>query len=159
MMSTVRVTYYGVEGEGRNVTEAKRDAGHRIERFVRQSMPRVYSHRGHTLIAYATEYGGSYSIAHPDSDGAVIGSSSCASKDDAEQSGIAHMLTMARAEGEFEVPEWAAHRLGRDAVAKLTREWRDNDVFQTGYREARAQGMGDCDAHAYACRARWSQVA
>jgi hypothetical protein len=152
-MATVTITYYGVDGTGRNLTEAKRDAGARIERMARHSFPRIFTHRGYTLVCYVTSCGASYSIAHVDTDGETVGSSSASDMHDATISGIKHLLTMVRKEGEFTFPEWAQRRLTHQQLDAIESDWRRNDRFQAAYREATAQGLADCEAHAYACRA------
>lgn len=61
-MTTVRIDYFGVEGEGRNVTEAKRNAGHKIEQAMRGSyVPRVLVAGDDAVVIFRTpqhwEYG------------------------------------------------------------------------------------------------------
>jgi hypothetical protein len=57
-MSTVRVTYYGVDGEGRNVTEAKRDAGTKIEAAMTGSYsPTVLQSRGTAIVLWRDPWG------------------------------------------------------------------------------------------------------
>lgn len=153
-MATIRITYFGVEGEGPTVKAAKQDAGDKLERFVKGSMPRIYCHKGYTLITYAQPWGGSYTITHPDSAGQAIGSSSASDRRDAEFSGLRHLFTMARKEGEYEIPDWAMANRDFAAMAKSLRdEWARNDKFQAAYREARSLGQSDCEAHLHACQA------
>ncbi len=146
MPRTIKVEYLGIEGSGRTVAQARQDAARRAERVIRQQ-PVVYAYRGHVLAVWATPYGGSYTIAHPDSDGRVNFCTSCADFDDSLQSGIRHLLDIARQEGEYEVPRWVPRGMHRDLVA----EWRHQDRFHRAYRDARARGLNDCEAHAAAC--------
>jgi len=50
MVQSVRITYYGMEGEGRNLTEAKKDAGVKIERALSGSYDPSLLRRGKYLI-------------------------------------------------------------------------------------------------------------
>jgi hypothetical protein len=150
-MATVTIEYFGVEGIGRNVTEAKRDAGHKLEKLARECFPRIYSWRGHSVVCYATAWGGAYSMIHPDSDGMANGSSCASSREDAEDSGIRHLLSICRKEGEFELPSFARNHFSAAELASIIDDWRRNDEFQRRYREGVAKGMNDCDAHSYAC--------
>lgn len=53
MAKSVTVDLYGVEGTGRTVTEAKQDAGTRIESFFRGShTPEVLHWRGYVALAH-----------------------------------------------------------------------------------------------------------
>ena len=63
-MATVQIEYFGMDGVGRNVTEAKRDAGAKIERFISADGRPVFIHyRGSAVMVYLTRYGWEYSIA------------------------------------------------------------------------------------------------
>lgn len=152
-MATVTIDYFGVEGSGKNVTEAKRDAGAKIQQLVKHCHPRMYSRRGEHVVIYPDPHGGGwYSLLHADGDGETISSSSCVSFRDAEESGVRHLLSNVRAIGDFDVPAWA-RRIIRDVPA-LIRDWKDNDAFQRAYRHAetlRVDEMDGMDPHRWAC--------
>lgn len=152
MSTRISLTYYGVDGAGRTVTEAKRDAGRRIEKIVAHLYPAIFSYRGHSVVIYRTTDGYSYSLIHPESSGAIHSSSSCG--DDRHESmacAISHLLSITRREGEMDVPEWAASYLD---VRSLHSEWACSDAFQRAYRAAEASGLADHNAHRWACEHR-----
>lgn len=148
MAKQITLDYYGVEGTGRTVTEAKRDAGERIKRIVRHLSPRIYSWRGYSVVISPNEHGAQYTLIHPDSDGSVHSCSLCADMDDATKSAVKHMLSVARQVGDMTMPEW----IDADLAAQLEREWRDNDAFQVAYRYAEA--YEESDPHGWACNHR-----
>jgi hypothetical protein len=52
-MATVRVTHYGMDGSGRNVTEAKRDAGRKIEAALSgHYTPEVAARKGWAALVF-----------------------------------------------------------------------------------------------------------
>lgn len=147
-MTTVRIEYFGVDGEGRNVTEAKKNAGKKLDRIVRNLSPSVFCHKGHTLVVYPNAAGCfSYTFTHPNTEG-YVAFCSCGgeSRDDVIASGIVHLLSITRNEGEFDIPGWAECYLDCKSVRK---EWAGNDAFQRAYRHAQEQG--EPDPHQWAC--------
>jgi hypothetical protein len=57
-MATVNVTYYGMDGTGRTLTEAKKDAGRKVEAAMKGSYsPRLLHSRGWTVILWRDPYG------------------------------------------------------------------------------------------------------
>lgn len=70
MSQSVSITYFGMDGIGRTVTEAKRDAGAKIERALNGNYwPVMLSAGEHTYIAYRDPCGWNYG--RPGDDGAV----------------------------------------------------------------------------------------
>lgn len=66
-MALVRIEYYGMDGEGKNVTEAKRDAGRKIERALSGSYsPEIVTWRTETALVYREPDGWVYSIIRSD---------------------------------------------------------------------------------------------
>ena len=63
-MSKVTLEYFGVEATGRNVTEAKKDAGRKIERFVKNHSPHYVTFPGFVSVIIPQPQGG-YCIEHP----------------------------------------------------------------------------------------------
>lgn len=75
MAQTVRITYYGMDGEGRNVTEAKKDAGRKIEEALHGNYtPFVLARDGVAFVAHRNPQGWGYTIFRDDESG---GSSYC----------------------------------------------------------------------------------
>lgn len=67
MANKVRITYYGMEGEGRNLTEAKKDAGRKIERALSGYYdPILISAHGKSALVYRDQTGWGYSLLHPE---------------------------------------------------------------------------------------------
>ena len=78
----------------------------KISRLVSHYSPTIYCWRGWSVVIYRTPFESeSYSLIHPDSDGLVTCVSGGAIGE-SEASGIRHMLTNARGEGDFELPKW-----------------------------------------------------
>lgn len=58
MSQKITLTYYGVEGSGRTVTEAKRDAGRKIEAaFAGSYTPEMLAWRGYAILLYRSPEG------------------------------------------------------------------------------------------------------
>ena len=147
MSNRITIEYFGVSGTGRTVTEAKRDAGVKLERMAK-SYPSVYAYRGASVFIVANS--DCWSIRHtwPDSEGQVCSSSSCGgSKDDAIAYGVHNLLTATRHIGEYEVPAWAKHLID---VADTIKGWRGNDAFQLAYKQAVKNN--EADPHTWACQ-------
>ena len=66
-MKTIRITYYGMDGEGSTVTDAKRDAGKKIEEALsRIGRVEMVTMQGLSAILYGDKNGYSYKILFPD---------------------------------------------------------------------------------------------
>lgn len=148
MSNKVTVTYYGVEGTGRNVTEAKRDAGRKIEASLTGSYdPTILACRGIGILVYRQPNGWDFRTIVDPSDGiregTMYGCGNYATHKEAVQAATNHLAQMAW------VPEdgYTTPVAGADA-----REFRSWVEFQLRYREARSRGMSDSDCHSYACR-------
>lgn len=62
-MATVRIEYYGMEGEGRTLTEAKKDAGRKIQAALGgYYTPELLTWRGETALIYREPNGWRYSL-------------------------------------------------------------------------------------------------
>lgn len=138
----IKIDYFGVPGEGRTVKEAKQDAGRKIEQIVQNLSPRIYSHRGHSVVIYRTTEGEAYDLIHPDSEGCRHSTSFGG---DVEESAIAHLLQITRQAGEFDIPDWVPNEMH----PRLTSDWKSNDAFQRAYRAA--EGAGEANPHQWAC--------
>lgn len=153
MSTQIKVTYFGVEGSGRTIKEAKQDAGRVIERLVANHRPEVYQHRSNTLIVYHTATGGEYMMVDAAGEGPRYCCHAMVSFDDARICGLRHMLTNARQVGQYEVPGWVRGIIGRTPTEQMIEDWRSNDGFQLAYRHAQASGIGEgeSDWHRWAC--------
>ena len=68
MANTVRTTYYGMEGEGPNLKEARADAARKLEAAVTgYYTPAIMTYRGYVIMAWReVESGWWYTILTPD---------------------------------------------------------------------------------------------
>lgn len=146
-MSTVTVTHYGVSGTGRTVTEAKRDAGRKIERMM-DSSPQCYCWRGYSVVFYQSAEDGAYFLIRPDNDGRRFECCSC-SIESVQDNALRHLLDSARIAGEYELPDWLPAAFVREHGRGIIANWKRNDAFQAAYRHA--QSIGAADPHSWAC--------
>lgn len=153
-MTTVRIDYFGIEGSGKNVTEAKKDAGRKIEKALEGSYtPRLLTHRGHAILVYREPHGWcSATIADPDSSGATVvregpvSSGSCHPEADVLKWALEHLAQLGwQAADGVQPPEFLKDRVSRSSF----KTWAE---FQLRYQEAIRRGMGSNDAHSYAGR-------
>ena len=95
MAKKVRVTYYGMEGEGKNLTEAKKDAGRKAERAITGSYtPLLISADGHSALVYRIPASGWwYVILHPEREQkqSLYGISTGEDRDDTERRARMHL--------------------------------------------------------------------
>jgi hypothetical protein len=152
-MPTVTTEYYGVSGTGRNVTEAKRDAGEKIKRALAGDYtPIVIAWRGNAILVHR-EPTGWHSSTIVNDDGIRAGHlrgtiyPSGTTREEAIASATGHVVQMGwKPEDGTEPPE-ILHRYRKERSD--FREWA---AFQLRYREAKRRGMNDNDAHSYAGR-------
>jgi hypothetical protein len=149
-MKKVRVTYYGVEGEGRNVTEARRDAGRKIEAAMTGSYePIVVAWRDHVILVTREPGGWSTPIIVDEEgprDGRIYSPPDCKSEKEAIIEAQAHIAKLGwKPEDGAEPPPFLTDKAARADH----RTWVE---FQMRYREAKANGMDSENAHSYACR-------
>jgi hypothetical protein len=148
----VNITYYGMEGTGRNVTDAKRDAGAKIERALSGDYtPDLVSYRGQAILIYRTPGGWNSCVL---SDSAGLRNGPCYgttypgsySREDVIREAREHLaqLTWTPEDGLIPPPFLKDRRSLSDY-----KTWAE---FQLRYREARTRGMDDNDAHSFAAR-------
>lgn len=155
-MQTVKIQYFGVEGSGRNVTEAKRDAGKQIERALSGDYsPIILEYRGNAILVWRDPMSGWRSGIIFDNgefrDHRRVSWSYChstKSTDDARADAIASAQDRLaqlgwRPEDATNPPEFLKTR---QQIADY-RYWAE---FQLRYSQAKAAGMPDNDAHDYA---------
>lgn len=150
----VTITYFGVEATGRNVTEAKREAGKRIEQMIAGDYaPVLLSHRGQAILVYRTPESGWSSVIVCDDaglrEGRLSGSSLRDDRREALRSAAEHLAQLTwQPEDGTSAPQFLIER-GDKHSADDFRRWAE---FQLRYREAIAKGMEHFDAHSYAGR-------
>lgn len=148
MAQQVHITYYGMDGIGRTVTEAKKDAGAKIERLVKElTGPTMGVIHGVPCCLWRDRGGWSYQILSPDSDHSFV-----------KRWGSGRYETAAEAEASMRYSLAQDHCLDQD-----WEQWRDelpsrelrHDLeryrrWQLDYKRLRAEGKTDSDAHALA---------
>jgi len=95
-MSKVTIEYFGMSGEGRTVTEAKRDAGSKIESALKgHYTPTIISWRGWSMLIYREpsgwHYRGIVSPEHGVTEGKVWGNGAYDAEEDALRAARHHM--------------------------------------------------------------------
>lgn len=152
MATAITLTYFGFEGAGRTVTEAKKDAGRKIEQaFEGDYTPEVFAYRGHSYLVWRTPEGWcNRAVAGPDGprDGKLY---ACANhghdrRKDCVREVLSHLAQIAWVESDGQTPP--AFLTDRDSLSDY-RTWTE---FQLRYADARRRGMDDHDAHSYAGR-------
>jgi hypothetical protein len=150
-MPTVTVDYYGVEGTGRNLTEAKRDAGEKIRKALDgYYSPTVLAHRGWAILVYREPAGWCWRIILDAKDGIRAGKVYASANDETESDAIRsasrHLAQLGwEASDGTEPPAFLRDRADR-------REFEVWAEFQLRFRKAKAAGMSDNDAHHWAGR-------
>lgn len=151
-MATVRITYYGMEGEGKNLTEAKRDAGRKIEAaFSGNYTPEILSHRGYAILLAREPSGwGARIIVDPDGirDGRVWISGQ-ETYEDAKRGALTHLAQLGWQDADGKTPP--DFLKDRRAIADFV-SWAE---FQLRYIEGRNRGIPESDLHDYASRNPW----
>jgi len=134
----VQITYYGMDGEGKNLTEAKKDAGSKIEKALHgYYTPRILRHGDQmALVAREPLSGWGYRLIYADTEGPVYLSMSRGTAEEVIHSAYHHMA------------QNAGHYNGIES--KLSdRERKDLDSYfkwQSDYKEARSKGYDDENA-------------
>lgn len=141
-MATVRIEYYGVEGSGKNVTEAKRDAGSKIENALSGSYTPIILQAGdETIIVFRSPDGWQYGFLRNGELGSIQGQDK--DKKEVERSARRHIGS--------NVTEWKTC-FGPDDVHPIVKEERDrreiadNCKWQREMRRATEAGLDDRNA-------------
>jgi hypothetical protein len=147
-MNRVRVTYYGMDGEGATMKEAKADAASKLEKIVSDTdwTPRFYIDGSQRVLIYRELDGWHYSIVHTDTDNLCL-QSACADKRDAIRRALRHLaqITWTPDRG-LTVPDYVTEKADRADV-------KSDYKFQLRYR-AFAGAHPDwtsCQIHDAAC--------
>ena len=151
MATQVSVKYFGMDGVGRNVTEAKRDAGRKIEAALEGHYePTIYRDGAAAVMVFRNPLHGWGHTVLTDDDGAIRAGRHYASMDDgtwdgAKQRALGHLAQLA----------WTEER-GMDVPSYLPPEERGNYLtcarFWLRCLEGQRRGVAQDDLHAYATR-------
>jgi hypothetical protein len=145
--------YYGMEGTGRNVTEAKKNAGHKIEKALSGDYtPLILVWRDHAYLVYRDPESGWRSRLIADDESGICAGPvwGTISPDGDDKNKIVadcklHLAQLGWEENDGkEPPTILPNSHHGDFI-----EWAE---FQLRYKEARRRGMSDNDAHSYALR-------
>ena len=140
----VTISYFGMPGQGRTITEAKKDAGAKITRALDHDYtPTLLSYRGIQCLIWRTPEGICSCL--PDT-GKITGRTFHYSDN------MAHVveqqwfhLAQLGWDGKETEPEMLP--------AEYRSQFKSWVRFQLRYTEARSQGKSDTEAHQYACTA------
>lgn len=162
-MATVTIEYFGMDGAGRTLTDAKKDAGRKIEAAMKGSYePTVLASRGVVILLWRDPYGWRHSTITDGGDdkgnGGFRDKLSYSSGNDYAytlQSALSH-LAQQTWDGAEELPPClgsaASLIVRRDingrAVLGEFKSWRG---FQLAYKVAIANGIDDNARHQWAC--------
>lgn len=148
MGKVVRIEYFGMDGEGRNVTEAKKDAGRKLEQFVRQAgMPKFLCYRSATIVMWRGKEDWLYGFLR---DGDISGWSYHPGGYDECRMAAAHHLAQNECDQdeiitESDVPEFVTDRHDRRELVRYM-------MWQRAARFAqRVLELESNDVHAWAC--------
>lgn len=148
----IKIDYYGVEGSGRTVTEAKKDAGQKIRDMLAGSyMPHVVTYRGWAMLVYREPFSGWCTRTIADDEGIRSGTDggSCHGYNDqfdAMKAARMHVAQMAWTEADgLTAPAFLPDQEAREFVS-----WAK---FQIACLRFRAEGMPEIDIHRAACEA------
>lgn len=146
--STYVATLFNFEAQAETREAAEQSLLAMVDRVSRHQSPKVYTHRGNTLVFSVTADGCHYIITSPDDDGPKWGGTLTTLPDTEALAGaVRHLLSISREPGEYDVPSWAT-MLNPTQTAE---EWRSDDAWQAAYLDAIRCGQDKNGAHAYAC--------
>jgi hypothetical protein len=152
MSKTIRITYYGMDGEGATVREAKAAAGNKLEQLVKdvESGPQIYSFSDRLAIVARTRHSWGYRLVENNKPmgGGAYGFESFA---DAQRSALSHMADLAWSHDIGDDRAFAAEAIkcleaanrerGR-AIDDLVYRWQ----WQRRWKAARDRGFDDNEA-------------
>ena len=138
----VHITYYGMDGEGRTITEAKNDAGAKIEKALHgYYTPRILRHAGYmALVAREPFSGWGYRLIHAactETEEPIYLNTSRDDKEETVKTAFRHMAQLAQTYQGIEKYLTDADRRHLD----------DYFAWQNRYADFKAQGYNDNDCH------------
>lgn len=149
-MPTVSIEYFGMTGEGRTVTEAKRNAGAKIEQALSGDYaPVVLEWRGVGMLVYREPSGWGSKIIYDEGqlrEGTVYAHCCYHDKKEAIRQAYDHLSRIGVSVDD--APDFAPDFLD----AQQRNEYKRYAEFQRRYHTGRAMGLSDDDAHSYAGR-------
>jgi hypothetical protein len=153
-MPTVRIEYYGVEGQGKNLKEAKRDAGAKIEKALTGSYgPQIVSYRGYAILVFRKPEGWcTQIIADADTgvrEGAIYAGANHATEKEALKNAFEHLADLGWEENDGHVLPYFL--TDRDSIAT----YKSKVEFWIRCKEARRIGIPEKDIHDWACKNPW----
>jgi hypothetical protein len=147
-MATVRITYFGMDGAGSTVTEAKKDAGRKIEAALDGSYaPSIIDHRGYSVLVYREPMGWCDKLIRcPEGmrTGRQYASANHATEKDALRAACRHVAQLGWTEADGQEPP--VFLTDRADIA----EYKAWTRFQLRYQAARRAGLEGNDAHSFA---------
>lgn len=152
----ITVEHYGVEGTGRNVTEAKRDAGIKIAWALRDHTPNVITWRGHVGLYWRTPTG--YATATIDPSDKHEGYTYCwCSTCEHDEATICsevmlHLMDMTMTRDDWANIDVDSIDWPRRMLPKHRDDFRTRVAFVRRYNRAVSAGLNTNDAHEYACQ-------
>ena len=162
----VNITYFGMEGQGNTMTDAKKDAGRKIEEAMTGSyQPVMLQSRGIAVILWRDPQGWRYNTI-TDEQGKLREDafrSYCSGRTDYYEEYASALLHLAQMtwDGQEERPPCldevstinSRHTVNDNAGRRLLGEFKSWRGFQLAYRHAKASniGNGDCEWHRWAC--------
>lgn len=152
MANKVRITYYGVEGEGPTMTEAKKDAGKKIEQMLDGNYtPHVISWRGNSYLIYREPKSGWHTkliVCEGNiDDGEIYGTCGYCNRKEAI---LTAKYGLAQLGWNHEDGQTIPEILGGTGKDREFLRWTE---FQVRYKRAKDAGLNDNDCHAYGCEA------
>jgi hypothetical protein len=159
MSKTIRITYYGIDGQGATVKAAKEDAGHKLARLVAQTeeAPVIIAADGVAAIVAFSKWGWGHRLIAAQASGFQTGqqfvSGSYETRHESELAALRHVLDIAwcfERDDAAWLDEILAGQVGthltRDENSRLRAEMLDRWAWQRRYRIAREAGRTDEDA-------------
>lgn len=149
MANRIRLNYCGMDGEGRTVTQAKCDAAGKIRTLLSGDWQArcIYGRRILTFV-WRDINGWCYKIIDPaDANGQdeIIYGVRSGSLADIDRRARSHMAQWEHdMDRPFEVPTYLTDKRDIGEYLRLA-------AWQLAYRQARADGLSDTDAHEWAC--------
>lgn len=139
MTQEVRITYYGMEGVGKNVTEAKRDAGSRIEEALKGDHEPVIIGdlaRYAALLFRTPQHGWTYAVLAPDTKRLCAHLGIGNSRENVERHARNHLANLLDDVSLID---------GKRYPADVT-SWQEKHDWQVRMKELLSQGYSDNDA-------------
>jgi hypothetical protein len=144
-MTEIKIKYYGMDGEGKNLTEAKRDAGEKISKALdRIGYVEIMTMGNLSAIIYGDKYGFSYKILWPDmnKNGRIYGCSHHGNIEETKRSLLTHL-----AQATWTTDMGTMHP---DLTGQEQREFSRWASWQLKYADGKQRGMDDTEARNYA---------